>query len=84
MSDDDAKREKVKVLIYTSTHHRIEGEIVIHEGYRGRLSDVLNDGRVFLAVSDAKLFDTANGVQISHSRFLSLNKSAASVIVPVD
>ncbi len=84
MPEDDAKREKVKVHIYTSTHHRIEGNIVIHEGYRGRLSDVLNDGRVFLAVSEAKLYDTTSGVMVSQSRFLSVNKSAASVIVPVD
>lgn len=82
MFEQEVHREKIKVKIFTSTHYRIEGEVVIQEGYRGRLSDVLNDGRIFLPVSDAKVYSEASDKLVSESRFLSVNKSAISVIVP--
>jgi hypothetical protein len=80
---DDAKREKIKVRIFTATHHRIDGEVVILEGYRGRLSDVLNDGRIFLPISNAEVYDE-KGDLVSQSPFVSINKSAASLIIPLD
>lgn len=80
---EDAKRDKVRVRIHTSVGYRVEGDIVILEGYRGRLSDVLNDGRTFLPVSNAEVFDE-KGDPLSHHAFVSLHKSAASLIIPID
>jgi len=80
---DEVKRDKVKVRIYTSMGFRIEGEIVILEGYRGRLSDVLNDGRTFLSVSHAEVFNE-KGEVVSHHPFVSIHKSAASLIIPLN
>lgn len=81
--NEEARREKIRVRIYTNTGHRIEGEVVILEGYRGRISDVLNDGRLFLPISNAEVYDE-KGDLISQSHFVSINKSAASLIIPLD
>jgi len=70
------------VVIYTS-HHRIEGTIVLLKGER--LSDKMNvDERKFEAVSDAKVFAIADGTLLHQSPYLAVSTDHITIILPAE
>ena len=78
---DAIGKENVKVQIDTLSHTRIVGEVVVHGGYRGRLSDMLNDNRPFIAVNNADI--TTQDGKAQHAGFLCINKQAITAVIPL-
>lgn len=80
---DIVKRDKIRVQLYTA-FYKVEGEIPTHEGYRGRLSDMLNDAKMFLNLSNAVIYSLNNNQEIARSNFLCFNKSDIIFTLPID
>ena len=68
-----------KVLVITKEYN-VEGIIKTREGYHGRFSDLVNDGKNFLNISDAII--TRNDKTTQCVRFLCINKDAVILIYP--
>jgi hypothetical protein len=77
------KREKIKVVILT-TDYKITGEIPTHEGYRGRLSDLMNEEKKFINVTDAEVKSRLDDKLIANIKFLCLNKNFIILIYPLE
>ena len=72
--------EKTKVTILTQTH-KIEGMIDLIPG--ARLTDYMNNSNRFIAVTDARIFDS-EGKQILESKFIDVLVDNIEVILPSD
>lgn len=83
MVTDMMKKEKIKVRIFFGTH-KAEGEVITHEGYRGRLSDILNDTRVFLNLNSTTVYDAASGKLEFKADFICINKRSITVAMQID
>ena len=77
------KREKNRIRIHTSLY-KIEGEVTVHEGYRGRLSDILNDPKPFLAIINAEVYSIEKGTLLYKSNFICVNKQIMSMVIPIE
>lgn len=77
------KKDKIRVRMYTDAY-KIEGEIPTHEGYRGRLSDMMNDGKNFLNLSNVTIYSLANDREVLKSNFLCFSKSYILFISPIE
>jgi uncharacterized protein DUF6812 len=66
----DQRRERIRL---ETTRHRIEGELTLAlEGYRSRVSDVLNAAeRDFLTLTDVEI-EPLDGGAIEHHPFLAV------------
>lgn len=73
MTSEMMKREKIKVRLFFGPY-KAEGEIVTIEGYRGRLSDMLNDNKGFINLVNAVVYDNASGKLDFKHEFLCVNK----------
>jgi hypothetical protein len=73
-------KEKIDVKIYTTKNFEIRGQISVMKAYRGRLSDMLNDDRGFIALTNVTLYD-AQGVVRQKCPFLCINKQAIEYVV---
>lgn len=80
---DLLKKEKMKITILTADY-KITGEIPTHEGYHGRLSDLLNEEKKFLNISDVQIQSKADDKSIVNIRFLCLNKDAIILVHPAE
>ncbi|MFH1825637.1 MAG: hypothetical protein ABH873_10520 [Candidatus Firestonebacteria bacterium] len=76
------KKEKIRITIVT-TDYKITGEIPTHEGYHGRLSDLLNEEKRFLNISDVEMQSRVDDKSIVSAKFLCLNKDAIILVHPV-
>ena len=75
---DIISKKSVDVIIQTNTH-RIEGKVHVRRG--DRLSDELDRDVAFMAVTEAKIFDTSDQ-PVYTSDFLSVAKSNIVWILP--
>ena len=75
---DIISKKSVDVIIQTNTH-RIEGKVHVRRG--DRLSDELDRDVAFMAVTEAKIFDTGDQ-PVYTSDFLSVAKSNIVWILP--
>ena len=73
-------KEGIPVVIQTLTH-RINGYLHVRPGTR--LKDEINQTELFLAVTEADLYDHA-GKLLYSSNFLALNREAIIWILPED
>ncbi len=77
---DFIKKEARLTQIQTQTH-RIEG--YVHIRIDARLSDEINQDRLFLAVTNAQIFDL-QGEFIGTSEFLAVNRAHIIWLMPVE
>jgi hypothetical protein len=77
---DYVSKDSVQAIIQTTTH-RIEGLIYVRTGER--VSDFLNTGGPFLAVTDATISDLS-GVEVLSADFLSVNQNHVIWLTPKD
>lgn len=77
----EIKMERVKIVVYT-TDFIITGEIPTHEGYRGRLSDLLNEERRFLNITGVEIRTRTDNKVIHTANFLCLNKDSIILVYP--
>ena len=76
-----AVRKKTNIKIHTADGWRIQGETTIRAGgYRGRLSDFLNDPQAFIAVENAAIH-SADGEIFAQGVFLCINKQNISLVI---
>ena len=76
-----AKSKIAEVEVWTE-QHRIVGKVHIttKEGYRGRLSDLLNQPELpFLSLTDVSVYKL-DGDLLWQARFLAVNKSAVVLV----
>ena len=75
--------EAVKVTIVTKDC-MITGSIVKREGYRGRLSDIVNEDKRFINMKNVDIIfnDTTKGKK--HLEFLCLNKDSIIMFYPTE
>lgn len=76
-------KDKMKVVIHTNSC-KLEAEIPTHEGFRGRLSDILNDGKMFLNLTHVIIYSLDNNEEINRFNFLCFNKSDIVFISPIE
>jgi hypothetical protein len=79
----DHRRERIRV---ETTRHRIEGDLTLaRDGYRSRVSDVLNAAeRDFLTLTDVEV-EPLDGGSIEHHPFLAIARGhIVFVVSPVD
>jgi hypothetical protein len=77
---DIISKQAVPVLIQTSTN-RIRGNIYVRPAER--IKDQINREDMFLAVTDAIIFDPA-GEELYHSNFLLVNREQLIWMLPED
>ena len=73
-------KKPVSVLIQTS-QYRIQGQIHVRQD--SRLKDELNDPEIFLAVTDAAVYDN-NGNELYSSNFITVNRAQIIFIIPAE
>jgi len=73
-------KETVLSHIQTITH-RIQGCVHVRKG--GRLSDELNNANLFLAVTDAEIYNL-EGELLYTSNFLAINREHIVWLMPLD
>jgi len=73
-------KKPVMVLIQTS-QYRIQGQIHVRQD--SRLKDELNDPEIFLAVTDAAVYDN-NGNELYSSNFITVNRAQIIFIIPAE
>jgi hypothetical protein len=73
-------KKPVTVLIQTS-QYRIQGQIHVRQD--SRLKDELNDPEIFLAVTDAAVYDN-NGNELYSSNFITVNRAQIIFIIPAE
>jgi hypothetical protein len=79
----DQKHGKRLVKVYTSSLE-IEGEITINTtSYKGRTLDILNDGREFIAITDAKVYNI-EGKLLNNTNFIAINKNAITILMELE
>lgn len=68
--DADLRQERIRL---ETTRHRIEGDLTLaRDGYRSRVSDVLNAAeRDFLTLTDVEI-EPLDGGSIEHHEFLAI------------
>ena len=72
----------IKVMLQTKTS-RIEGEL--YKKHDERILDALNEGLQFVAVTDAKIYESHAGTQVVREvNFLVVNRDAIEWISPVE
>lgn len=75
------QREKLRVKIFTTDGWEIQGNVSIPSGgYNARLSDFLNGEQMFIALTDAMVYDT-HGTLLAEKGFLSVNKPAIKLVL---
>jgi len=75
-------KEKVKVVVYTD-EWRVEGDL--HILSTSRLTDALNaPGKDFLAMTDATVYDSRTGAEVTRTKFLDVNRTKIAVVYTVD
>lgn len=74
------KREVMKVSIITR-EYQIVGEIQTHEGYRGRLSDLINDDKKFIGINNAEVTFFTDRTK-RNVKFLCINKESILMVYP--
>ena len=80
---DLLRKENMRIVVYTHDY-KITGEIPTHEGYRGRLSDLLNEDKKFLNIINVELRTRAEDKMVSTLKFLCLNKDMVEIIHPIE
>jgi hypothetical protein len=76
------KKDTIRVMIITKDH-RIEGDMYVLEG--SRLTDSLNaKGKDFYAITDARIFNLADGALLAAPEFVAVARDAITAIFPVD
>lgn len=74
------KKEKMEVIALTD-YYRIEG--LAHFIPQARISDFMNRTDIeFIPLTDAKISDRKSGEEIAYAKFLSLNKSDVTIMIP--
>jgi hypothetical protein len=72
--------EKRKVRIRTLDGTDVKGDVFLEgTSFDRRVSNLLNDNRAFVSVTNAELF--VNGRRVSTSEFVCINKQAISYVV---
>ena len=74
----------IKKVVIHIRNHKIIGEIATHEGYRGRLSDVMNEEKRFININDAEMFSLVDDKPVYKVAFLCLNKDAIILVHPLE
>jgi hypothetical protein len=76
----DLRRERVRL---ETTRHRIEGELTLaRDGYRSRVSDLLNAAeRDFLTLTDVEI-EPLDGSSIEHHPFLAVARRHIVFVIP--
>ena len=77
---DYVSKDAIQAIIQT-TNNRIEGEVYVRSGER--VSDLLNSGGPFLAVTNARILDQ-NGAVLKRVDFLAVNQNLIIWLAPVD
>ena len=80
---EQEKKGLSKVVIHIK-NFKIIGEIATHEGYRGRLSDILNEEKRFLNINEAEMFSAVDDKPVHKADFLCINKEAIILVHPRD
>lgn len=81
--NNPANKKRKKVKVYTN-NLEIIGQITMStESYRSRTLDMLNDGKAFLAVTDAEIY-ALDGKFINKTTFIAINKQAITILMEVD
>lgn len=79
----DPKTGKRLVKVYTS-NLEVEGEITVNmTSYKGRTLDVLNDGREFIAITDARVYNI-EGKLLNNTNFIAINKNAITILMELE
>lgn len=78
-----AKKEKVRVEIYT-TAHRILADLHIFAG--ARLTDIMQSRETasFFALTDVEVFDLVSGQELFRTDFIDVNRSHIVMLRPLD
>lgn len=76
------KKETMKVTIVMKDY-QIEGDIQTREGYKGRLSDLMNEERRFLNISDAEVTSFIDRSR-KKIKFLCISKESIILIYPTE
>lgn len=75
-------KDKVRCVAIISGW-RVEGDMHVAAG--SRLTDSLNSkARDFFAITDATVFDATTGEALYHPKYLAANRSAISLMFPVE
>jgi hypothetical protein len=77
---DIISKVAVPAIIQTVTH-RIEG--LVHVRLDGRVKDELDRSELFLAVTDAKVFNL-EGVVVHEAEFMTVSRSQIVWVIPKD
>ncbi len=81
--NNPATKKRKKVKVYTN-NLEIIGEITISsESYRSRTLDMLNDGKSFLAITNAEIY-ALDGKFINKTSFIAINKQAITILMEID
>lgn len=74
---------KIQVKIITTNFNQVLGIITVPiNGYRSRLSDLLNNGQDFIAVTDVEIFQ--DNQIIEKTPFMCINKQAIMFLSEAD
>jgi len=78
-----AKKEKIRVEIYTSAH-RILADLHIFAG--ARLTDIMQSRETasFFALTDVEVYDLASGQELFRTDFIDVNRSHIVMLRPLD
>jgi len=82
-SDMHAKKEKLRVEIYTTTH-RIVADLHIFAG--ARLTDIMQsrETQSFFALTDVEVYDIAGGQLPVKTDFIDINKAHVVMLRPME
>lgn len=82
---EKAELPQVRAVIIFTPDFRIEGSVNISgsKGYRGRLSDYLNQKEfAFLAITGATLFSLDGNILLKNQDVILVNKDQISIVIP--
>jgi hypothetical protein len=78
---DIISKAAIPAIIQTITH-RIEGSV--HVRIDGRVKDELDSSEPFLAVTNARVFNPADGSLLYQTDFMSISRSQIVWVIPAD
>lgn len=76
-------KETVEVKIFTTNQNQIRGYVNVTGAYRCRLSDLLNNDRPFISLTNVKIYDAKGGL-LQRCEFLCVNKNSIDYVLEED
>jgi hypothetical protein len=73
--------ERQRVKLFTTDNWEVQGEITFPGGgYKSRLSDVINEGQPFIALTDVLIYDQS-GREVARQAFVAVNKQSIKLVL---